>query len=1438
VKRYLLSFSTILLLFIISNAKESGVQITRADRHGESRGFPKPYHIEEVYQHSQNTVADYTESKFFDFCNKQIMASSTNFYSFLSDHDETVLIRQSIMTNSFGPDQYWRLFLSPDNTHLHKSLDGPINSIKLLNNDIGFFEKPIFSNSYFRSTVSSGSWSDKDSWEWSPDGLDNWVSSLWVPDQEASSIHIRNGHSITISNGISLNNTIVDGTLILITGGKIAIPEDFDAGIIINPNGSLKVATSDSYLATFSLPKDVQGIKFPIHVASGGRVIIDKPESGSPGTGFEFLASSSENRWDDAARFIWNNGLPFATNGIVYFPTSGNDLVPIFQINSPVVTGSAPNPLTINGLLTVNAKTSLGGTGNKNFRNGITGSDTLEQLAATDGRIIIMNENAILGGSDLHIKMNSNTPMYLEKSVTVPEDSFVTITGANIQNRTGQFTINGTFDIKENQVTNNGSIVVGSRGTFRSQSPGNNLWPLISVPSGTVILNIGSTIELYAEGDQNFSSRTDFTNLIFSGSGIKRPSSKFSTHKGTITIKDNAILDCSTARVGETSIEGNVTNLTMSGGRLITGTTGTSPAMEGSYNLTGGIIEFSNNSVTPQTIRGKNYSNIEVTGKRVFNSSGIIGIKPNGSFIIRGGGIYTSTSGNASIEGIGGSGQAFRIEKNGLFKTEVREGFYGPPGMSGYSPSVRNSILLIDLQQGSTIEYSRDRSKGDPDDITGGNQNITFHKGVYEYQNLILSGEDKKIAPENDLVIKGDFIRKGSAEFIHNSGTVIFDNITSQKIDADNSVFYNIDNKNLSGLIIESDLSVKNALQLSENSILHLNTGNITIVSDATGTGRVNEIPDNAKITYNDDGGRFKVERFIPNHPKAWQLMGVNTFDGTIKEAWQNNQLNEPARGVWITSPYYTPLSTKGFDGYSPAPSVKYYDPATNLYSGVTSTENIISDHAAYFLFVRGDRTVKNVGEPPKEVTLHTRGKLYSPGINAPSPITVYPKQWALLGNPYASAIDFEKLDITAEIELGYYVWDPNLTTTKENGGTSEYGLGAFRYVASLGNGVYEVIPSGGNYPLNNPPLIQSGQGFFVFNPYSAPGTISFPESAKSTQSINVFRKGDKEESIIPKIKTNLFGKSDGEWILLDGTLQLFSENYSSNVDNHDARKILNNGENIFLPSEKYPLIFERRPFPVEGDTIFLEMTGMNKRDYLLNLSIDQLSSFNHEIYINDSYLNSSALLQEGENPVHFTIDNQVTSPKGNRYFLTFKKAVPTFHFFNERAEVLDKKIKISWEIGNHQMIEYFVLEHSNDGKFFEIIKQKMITNPEEDFYFLHDQPGFGMHFYRIKALLKDGSSVFSEIISENFVQYNASIVIFPNPVKDKIQFSFSGLPLGNYRGRLLSMDGKVFWSGKFEHLGGHEIHKILVPHLTVGIYQFEMIKPDGMVIVEKILVQ
>ncbi len=126
-----------------------------------------------------------------------------------------------------------------------------------------------------------------------------------------------------------------------------------------------------------------------------------------------------------------------------------------------------------------------------------------------------------------------------------------------------------------------------------------------------------------------------YYHIIFSGGGTKTPLNVVrvdTTTNSSVTITgNNPLVDFTAYNLGDTSTL-NVTPFIMDAGRLRLGTTGSGyalPWMNGNYNLTAGVVEFSNINTTRQSIKGEAthaYYKIEVTGNNVGQSNGNISL--------------------------------------------------------------------------------------------------------------------------------------------------------------------------------------------------------------------------------------------------------------------------------------------------------------------------------------------------------------------------------------------------------------------------------------------------------------------------------------------------------------------------------------------------------------------------------------------------------------------------------------------------------------------------------------------------------------------------------------------------------------------------------------------------------------------------------------------
>lgn len=494
------------------------------------------------------------------------------------------------------------------------------------------------------------------------------------------------------------------------------------------------------------------------------------------------------------------------------------------------------------------------------------------------------------------------------------------------------------------------------------------------------------------------------------------------------------------------------------------------------------------------------------------------------------------------------------------------------------------------------------------------------------------------------------------------NGTVEMNGTASQQIPANlfqNNALNNlvIGNTTAAGVDINGTLDIYRSVTFSPGG-LKLNTNDfLTFKSTATETAWL------GNMTGKTLTGTATVERYIPNHSKAWQLLSVPTTGQSIKDSWQEgsaapNSNPVPGYGTQITSNVANATNhpEPGYDLFSAnGPSIKVYNSATGAYDAIPSTAMPIANAKGYMLFVRGDRSVTAFGAPATETVLRTKGTLFTPA-NPPQVMAIPgglpPLNFASVGNPYASAIDLTKLTLNESgggVQDIFYLWDPLLTTA----GNSVFGLGGFQTLTRNG-ATYDVTPGGGSYGPTNK-LVQSGQAFFVSAPF-APGTVKFTEDCKTDGSSIVTRESGSSNQ--KQLTIKMFAVVNGTKVLIDGNRVQCGESYSNLVDIQDARKLNNTGENISIRKGSLFLSVERRKPFQRRDTVFLRMNQVKVQQYEFEITAKDLRDDDLAAYLEDSYLQTSRPLNlNGTTLVAFSVENIAGSYNPDRFRIVFRKS-------------------------------------------------------------------------------------------------------------------------------------------------------------------------------------
>ena len=177
-------------------------------------------------------------------------------------------------------------------------------------------------------------------------------------------------------------------------------------------------------------------------------------------------------------------------------------------------------------------------------------------------------------------------------------------------------------------------------------------------------------------------------------------------------------------------------------------------------------------------------------------------------------------------------------------------------------------------------------------------------------------------------------------------------------------------------------------------------------------------------------------------------------------------------------------------------------------------------------------------------------------------------------------------------------------------------------------------------------------------------------------------------------------------------------------------------------------------------------------------------------------------------------------------YFLAGKTSFPVplkLVFFN--ALLNNKKVISSWVTQNETNTRNFEVERSRDGYVFYFTGNVHAANrtATNSYSFIDNAPLPGVSYYRLKMIDNDGRFGYSRIVAVDN-KGDRSLIVSPNPVKNKLQVSFSVINSGvlkiiNAEGR--EMMNRVLTAGETQTF----INTSLLP---VGVYNLIMVTDQG----------
>ena len=509
-------------------------------------------------------------------------------------------------------------------------------------------------------------------------------------------------------------------------------------------------------------------------------------------------------------------------------------------------------------------------------------------------------------------------------------------------------------------------------------------------------------------------------------------------------------------------------------------------------------------------------------------------------------------------------------------------------------------------------------------------------------------------------------------------------------------------------------------------------------------------------------------------------------------------------------------------------PVIKTYNSANDTWVGVNSLLTPFSNTVGgYMVFIRGDRSANLYNSPVTSTVLRTKGELYQ---GSQATITVTPKQFIPVSNPYAAPLDLRKIDQSQN--LFFYVWDPNLGSN----------YGGYQTLVKTRSGNYIAIPGGGSYSATDNNLIQSGSAFFVFNNNGGKLTISENSKADINTTKVAFTPATVQDQQ-QELAIHLYSlDASGNTTVADGVMQDFDTSYSNNVDGMDAKKSVNTSENLSIKSNGQLLAFESKQTITANDTTFLNLANVKVQKYRFEISASNLTGNGMQGFLEDNYLKTRTPLDmSGVTDYDFAMVNIAGAYAPDRFRIVFAPTlVLPVHITSITANQKGKDIAVEWKTEDQVNMKQYEIERSVDGNNFSKVATVAATSTAMATYSWMDvNPAAGYNYYRIRSVDINGKASFTQVVKvQSGTVMNRDITVFPNPILNgTINLQLTNQPEGIYYVSVTNQLGQSILNKQIVHSEGSSSESIeLNKNLAHGMYQVNITTSHNDVKVIKIL--
>jgi|GEM_PF-1033819 len=388
--------------------------------------------------------------------------------------------------------------------------------------------------------------------------------------------------------------------------------------------------------------------------------------------------------------------------------------------------------------------------------------------------------------------------------------------------------------------------------------------------------------------------------------------------------------------------------------------------------------------------------------------------------------------------------------------------------------------------------------------------------------------------------------------------------------------------------------------------------GNLTLVSNASGTGRIG----NSAGTVS---GNINVQQYFPGGRRAYRFFG-HPFNVSIPLSQLETYIDITGMGGISHGFTSTPSNATSCMWYSTrrGKSALSADPGWTAFTNTNGLDtNAFKPYEGIYLFIRGAKGTGLDGLPytPAPVTVSMTGSINQGTVAMPL-VKGANSDFNQISNPYPSPVDLGSVVAAAHstgnvVGAGFYMWDPYRAT----------------------GGAFIAIPIGSAYKIQ--------------------GNTSFQVEAGTSSSVLTFHETDK----VATADTELLRVAnqyvdievvDANYTVWDDLKIKFDAQEVDAKNNDDAGKAVNPDLNFYTLSPAGDhMSIDARPY-TDGKVIPLGLTTNHQQSFVIRAT-DMAAPVGAQLYLHDKYLATYTPLTQGtEYP--FTISSDVKSQGDARF--------------------------------------------------------------------------------------------------------------------------------------------------------------------------------------------